>query len=93
MQVSLTYLIYHKYRQKSIIFYCILHILWYNVVSSEEWEKSRCLNLIGGYMSIEEKVLNVILKPINDLGIEVKEVKYEKELNDIIKNSYLMCNN
>lgn len=30
-------------------------------------------------MSIEEKVLNVILKPINDLGIEVKEVKYEKE--------------
>lgn len=30
-------------------------------------------------MSIEEKVLNVILKPVNDLGIEVKEVKYEKE--------------
>lgn len=30
-------------------------------------------------MSIEEKVLNVILKPINDLGIDVKEVKYEKE--------------
>lgn len=30
-------------------------------------------------MSIEEKVLNVILKPINDLGIEVKEVKYENE--------------
>ena len=30
-------------------------------------------------MSIEEKVLNVFLKPINDLGIEVKEVKYEKE--------------
>lgn len=30
-------------------------------------------------MSIEEKVLKVILKPVNDLGIEVKEVKYEKE--------------
>ncbi len=32
-------------------------------------------------MSIEEKVLNVIEKPINDLGIIVKEVKYEKENN------------
>jgi len=30
-------------------------------------------------MNIEDKVLNVIEKPINDLGIIVKEVKYEKE--------------
>lgn len=30
-------------------------------------------------MSIEEKVLGVIEMPINDLGISVKEVKFEKE--------------
>lgn len=30
-------------------------------------------------MSIESKVRNVISKPINDLGIEVKEIKLEKE--------------
>lgn len=30
-------------------------------------------------MSIEEKVLGVIEKPINNLGISVKEVKFEKE--------------
>ncbi len=30
-------------------------------------------------MSIEEKVLGVIEKPINDLGISVKDVKFEKE--------------
>lgn len=28
---------------------------------------------------IEEKVRNVIEKPINDIGINVKEIKYEKE--------------
>ena len=28
---------------------------------------------------IEEKVRNVIEKPINDIGITVKEIKYEKE--------------
>ena len=28
---------------------------------------------------IEEKVRNVIEKPINDVGISVKEIKYEKE--------------
>ncbi len=28
---------------------------------------------------IEEKVRNVIEKPINDIGISVKEIKYEKE--------------
>ena len=30
-------------------------------------------------MSIEEKVLGVIEEPINNLGISVKEVKFEKE--------------
>lgn len=30
-------------------------------------------------MSIEEKVLGVVEKPINDLGISVKDVKFEKE--------------
>lgn len=30
-------------------------------------------------MSIEEKILGVIETPINDLGISVKEVKFEKE--------------
>ena len=28
---------------------------------------------------IEEKVLKVIEKPINDIGITIKEIKYEKE--------------
>ena len=28
---------------------------------------------------IEEKVRNVIEKPINDIGITIKEIKYEKE--------------
>lgn len=28
---------------------------------------------------IEEKVRSVIEKPINDIGISVKEIKYEKE--------------
>ena len=30
-------------------------------------------------MSIEEKVLGVIEEPINNLGISVKDVKFEKE--------------
>ena len=30
-------------------------------------------------MSIEEKVLGVIEEPINNIGISVKEVKFEKE--------------
>lgn len=30
-------------------------------------------------MSIESKVLNVIEKPINDIGIKVCEVKFEEE--------------
>lgn len=34
-------------------------------------------------MSIESKVLNVIEKPIADLGIKVVEVKLEKENNSL----------
>ena len=37
------------------------------------------LNLIGGYMSLEDKILNVIKNDVNNIGIEIKEVKYLKE--------------
>ena len=30
-------------------------------------------------MSLEDKILNVIKKDVNNIGIEIKEVKYLKE--------------
>ena len=38
---------------------------------------------------IEEKVRNVIEKPINDIGITVKEIKYEKENGTMYKYRWL----
>ena len=53
----------------------------YNTSSNEEWDKVLLFLLIGGYMSIESKVKDAISKPINDLGIEIKEIKLEKKGN------------